>query len=58
MATKKEDKQPESVEVALLRDCVFGACGEVVTLSRPDAEQALAQGMADANPAAVSAAKS
>lgn len=57
MATKKDDKQPEQVEAVLLRDCVFGKCGEVVELSLSDAEQAKEQGMADLHPEAVKAAK-
>lgn len=56
MATKKQDA-PESVEAFLMRDCVFGKCGEVVTLSPSDAEQAKAQGMADLHPDAIKAAK-
>lgn len=56
MATKKQDA-PESVQAVLLRDCQFGKCGEVVTLSASDAEQAQAQGMADLHPDAVKAAK-
>ena len=54
---KKDEKQLEAVEAALLRDCVFGKCGEVVTLSAADAEQAVAQGMADLHPDAIKAAK-
>ncbi len=55
MASKKD--QPSTDEASLLRDCVFGKCGEVVELSAADAEQAQAQGMADLHPEAIKAAK-
>lgn len=56
MATKKETA-PSAVEAFLLRDCVFGKCGQVVELSPADAEQAQVQGMADLHPEAIKAAK-
>jgi hypothetical protein len=55
MATKKP--APDHIEAFLLRDCVFGKCGDVVELSASDAEQAKAQGMADLHPDAIKAAK-
>ncbi len=54
MATKKT---PETVEAFVLRDCVFGKAGEVVTLSVADAELGAAHGMLDLAPAAIKAAK-
>lgn len=51
---KKDDKPVEGV---LLRDCVFGKGGDVVELSAADAEQAIAQGMADLHPNAIKHAK-
>ncbi len=54
MATKK---QPETVEAFVLVDCIFGKCGEVVTLSQADANLGKECGMLDLNPAAIKNAK-
>ena len=54
MATKK---QSDSVEALVLRDCAFGQCGEVVTLTDAEAEIGVEHGMLDASSAAIKAAK-
>lgn len=54
MATRK---QSVGVEVLLLRDCVFGAAGELVTLSELDAQSGAQQNMLDVNLEALAAAK-
>lgn len=56
MATKKPEA-PTTVEAVVLRDCGFGAAGDVVTLPAADAEVGEAHGMLDTNPAAVEHAK-
>jgi len=53
MATKK---QTAGVEVVLLRDCVFGNAGAVVTVSDHEAQCGAEQGMLDAHPEALTAA--
>ena len=53
MATKK---QTAGVEVVLLRDCVFGNAGAVVTVSDHEAQCGAEQGMFDAHPEALAAA--
>ena len=53
MATKKES----TTEATVLMDCGFGLVGEVVTLPTADVEIGVANGMLDANPEAVKAAK-
>jgi len=53
MATKKDPV----VEVLLLRDCSFGAAGQVLTLTASDAAAGQEQGMLDLNPKAIAAAK-
>ncbi len=53
MATKKSSTAGEAV---LLRDCVFGVAGQLVTLAPDDLAAALEQGMADSHPDAIAAA--
>lgn len=50
-------KKDIQVEALVLRDCGFGQCGEVVTLSSADAETGAAHGMLDLHPAAIKHAK-
>ena len=50
-------KNKETVEAFLLRDCTFGAAGEVVILSESDAQAGKEQGMLDLHPDAIKAAK-
>lgn len=56
MATKKDTKA-DSVEAFVLLDCIYGKCGEVVTLPAAEADNGKQCGMLDLNPAAVKAAK-
>lgn len=46
-----------TVEAFILRDCGFGAAGEVVTLSAEEAEAGKDHGMLDLHPDAIKAAK-
>lgn len=54
MATKK---QSETTEAFVLMECVFGACGDVVTLPTIDAETGAKYGMLDLHAEAIKAAK-
>ena len=54
MATKK---QTSDSEVLVLVDCIYGKSGEVVTLAAAEVEHGTANGLIDANPEAVKAAK-
>ena len=47
----------EKVEAFVLRDCGFGQAGDVVTVSKAEAETGGQHGMLDAHPNAVKAAK-
>jgi hypothetical protein len=53
MATKK---QTAGVQVLLLRDCIFGSAGTVVTVSDHEAQCGAEQGMLDDHPQALAAA--
>ena len=50
-------KAPENVQAFVLRDCVFGMAGAVVTLTPNDAETGAKAGLLDLNPAAIKAHK-
>lgn len=54
MATKK---QTGEVEAFVLVDCLYGKCGEVVTLPADHAASGAADGSLDLNPAAIKNAK-
>ena len=54
MATKKP---PETVEALVLVDCIYGKCGQVVTLTAAEAAYALENKFIDVAPAAISNAK-
>lgn len=47
----------DTVEAFVLRDCIFGNVGEVVTLSRADAKIGADNGMLDLHPDAIAHAK-
>lgn len=51
-------KNSGDVRVRLLYDCAHGRCNDVVTLPAAEAESAIADGSADADPAAVAYAES
>lgn len=59
MATKKAETadKPDTVEAAVLCDCVFGKVGDVVQLTKSDAENGKAIGVLDTTPAAIKAIK-
>jgi len=54
MATKNTNKM---VEATVLRDCGFGAGGDIVTLPEADAAVGVEHGMLDTHPDAVKAVK-
>lgn len=52
-----KEKNQQGVEAFVLRDCGFGAAGEVVTLQADEAEAGEQHGMLDLHPDAIKAAK-
>lgn len=52
-----KEKFPETVEAFVLRDCLFGQCGQVVALPADQAKLGQEHGMLDLHPEAVKAAK-
>ena len=57
MATKPKETKSDTVEAFVLRDCGFGAAGDVVMLSVADADTGRDNGMLDLHPDAIKAAK-
>lgn len=55
MATEKKTEAKKQVKAFVLRDCIFGKAGEIVTLSPTEIATGEAQGMLDAHPDAVNA---